>query len=552
MEQTGQEMIEWYRPPESIKNFHQSKAFVRFLIGGRGSSKTCSSSTEAFGHCHHIAGARVVVLRKTKESQGTTSIRTFNETYYKNGLEEAQDETSLFRTWEGGAKARIPSEIAMEKFSDFLRRGPRKSEIQHWLKTIGTKFCSFIEFAGVKDQKISENTLRGLECTMLILVEADMLTRTDFDLCIQCLRAKDAYDQHVKDRNCIVETNPPGPTHWIAQLEHEKKTEGKYPDYEWWHLKTADNQHNLDPGDPTAIPPRLSYLENLKRSYEGNPAMYRRMVDGEYSEAHPGNPVFYRFNIGVHKASDLAWPRNAYLIRTWDFGVFNAVIWAAYFTKMFMGKNGPYPFEYLHFMDENYIEGSDVERQCEAAIKITEETFPFWNDRDICSGLKDYADPSGRNVTGMGIEQGKRSYFQVLNSHGISPGYKIMGLQPSIALVNRALGERDPDGNPMIRIDEERCPLTVAACSGKYRYPAQGEAGFGLDKAEPVKGSLGGDIDHIADVFRYTIVNTMKLLKLDDAKAKPAVGKLHRNLKSFSINKNDMYGKRPKGSMVHR
>lgn len=467
------------------------------------SSKTCSSATDALGHALHTAGGRVVVLRKTKESNVSTSVKTFNEVYSKNGLEESPDDTSLFKKWDGGTRVRIPSEIALEKFGEFMKRGPRKSEIQKWIKGVGERYCTFIDFKGVKDEKISENTLRGLECTMLILIEADMLTRDDFDMALQCLRLRDAFGNHVRDKNCIVETNPPGPTHWIAQLETEKTKTGAYPDYEFWHLKTAENAHNLDPGDPTAIPPVLSYLDKLKRSYEGNPAMYARMVDGEYSEAHPGNPVFYRFNISKHKGIDLAWPDQAYLIRTWDFGVFNAVCWAAYFTKTFNGK----PFEYLHFLSEQYIEGSDVEYQAQQAIKLTEEVFPFWNDREKCSGIKDYADPSGRNVTGMGIEAGKRSYFQVLHTHGIAPGYKIIQNQPSIALVNRALGEYDPDGNPMIRIDEECCPLIVAGCSGKYRYPAQGEAGYGLDNATPIKGSACDNIDHIC-LEGYTLIAT--------------------------------------------
>lgn len=537
----------WYKPSAKIEEFHASRAYVRFLLGGRGSSKTTGSGMDAIGHCTHIAGARVVVLRKTKDSQDTTSIRTFVDVCSRSGMEESQDDTGLFKKWAGGRKIRIPSLDAVDRFNKFMKRGPRRSEIKNWIRSEGNRYCSTIEFTGVKDEKISENTLRGLECTMLILIEADMLTREDFNMSLQCLRAKDAYGQHVAGRNCIVETNPPGPTHWIAELEKEKTKEGKYPDYDFWHLRTAENSHNLDPGDPLASPPRLSYLEALKRSYEGNPAMYARMVEGEYSEAHPGNPVFYRFNIGKHKGSDLPWPMNAYLIRTWDFGVFNAVCWAAYFTKRFHGPRAPYLFEYVHFLGEQYIEGSDVERQCEAAIKYTNEVFPFWNDRSICSGIKDYADPSGRNITGMGIDPKRRSYFEVLHSHGIAPGYRITRLQSSIALVNRALGEFDPEGQPMIRIDEESCPLLVSAFSGKYRYPARGEAGYGLDNAEPVKGDACENIDHIADTGRYTLANVLKSTRLMDAKALPPTGKLSSRSKNVSsVSKNDMYGKRPK------
>lgn len=535
-------MREWYKPPKSISEFHSSNASVRFLLGGRGSSKTTSSAMEASRHGHHVTGGRIICLRKTTESQSWTSVPTFNEVHDLNGLEESSDDMGLFRKWDGGLKVRIPSQIALEKFHDFLKRGPKKSEIQSWVRTVGSKFCSFIEFTGIKDAQISEKTLRGLECTMLILIEADQLTRADFDMALQCLRKKDAYDQHVKDKCCIVETNPPGPSHWIAQLEEEKIKHGKYPDYAFWHLRTADNAHNLDPGDPNSDPPRLSYLETLKRSYEGNPSMYARMVEGQYSEAHPGNPVFYRFNLALHKKPDLPWIKGGYLIRTWDFGVFNAVCWAEYFNRTINGKL----YEYIHFMAEQYLEGSDIERQAEEAIKLTEEMFPFWNERDICSGVKDYADPTGQARTG----HSQKSYFQVLHTRGIAPGFRYIDNAPSIAIVNRALGEVDPEGNPMIVIDENACPLIVAAFSGKYRYPAKGEAGYGMDNAAPVKGDACDNIDHIADVARYTLHNCLKLLKIDDNKGKPLIGKLVQNYKKPSISRNDMYGKRSKSSSM--
>lgn len=534
-------MTEWYHPPEKIEEFHNSKARVRFLLGGRGSSKTTSASMESIRHGFHVAGGRVIVLRKTKESNVSTAVQTFNTVYDLQGFEDNGDDTSLFKKWGGGESARIPSAEAIRLFNDFMKRGPRKSEIQAWIKSIGARYCTMIEFKGLKDEKISESVLRSLECTMLVLIEADQLTEVDFKMAQQCLRKKDAFGNHVADKNCIVETNPPGPSHWIAQLEKKHK-EGEYQDYGFWHLKTADNAHNLDPGDSTTIPPRLSYLESLKRDYAGNPPMYARMVEGEYSEAHSGNPVFYKFSLSLHKAKELPWPTGAYLIRTWDFGVFNAVCWSAYWSQVIRSVT----YEYLWFMAESYLEGSDIDAQTEEALKVTEEQFPFWNDRDICSGLKDYADPTGAARTGHGKN---RSYFKVLHSHGIYPGFRYLDIAPSVVIVNRALSAVDPTGQPMIQVDEESCPLITAAFSGKYRYPAKGEAGYGADNAAPVKGEDCDNIDHIADVARYTCHNILKLIQIPETKAKPPIGKLAFKSNTGSINKSDMYGKRPKPSI---
>lgn len=508
------------------------------------SSKTTSCAADALRHCTHTAGGRVIVLRKTKESQKSTSIETFNRCYDLEGYEDKGEDLSLFRKWDGGTKVRIPSWQAIQLFNSFMLRAPRKSEIQDWIKNIGSKYCSFIEFHGLKDEQISENTLRGMECTMLILVEADMLTEADFKMALQCLRKKDVYGNHVNDKGCIVETNPPGPSHWIAQLEKRKAEEGEFQDYEFWHLRTADNAHNLDPGDPDAIPPRLSYLESLKRDYAGNPAMYQRMVEGEYSEAHPGNPVFHCFNIKLHSSKELVWPIGAYLIRTWDFGVFNAVAWAAYFNRVIRQKNGKDQwYEYLWFMGEQYLEGRDIDDQAEEALKYTEEVFPFWNDRAICAGIKDYADPTGQARTGHGKN---RSYFNVLHSRNVFPGYRYIDIASSVTIANRALREADSEGNPMIMVDSVACPLIFAAFSGKYRYPAKGEAGYGADNAAPVKGEACDNIDHIADVTRYTIHNILRLAKTSNKPGDPPVGKLAKKQNIGSIKTTDIYGKRPK------
>lgn len=538
-----QEIIEqWYKPPQGIKEFHKSDAFVRFLIGARGSAKTTGAAVEAIRHCINVPGAKVTVLRKTAVSQGETSVETFNAVYRLFGFQEVSD-SSLFKMWEGGMQVRIPSKKACELYAKFLTHNPTKNDIYYWMKTVGDKYCSFITFAGLNDTLAAQNNLRGLECSMLILIEADQLTRDDFDMALACLRWKDASGRHIPNMCAIVETNPPGKKHWIPTLEKEWEDDirNKKPTTYWFrHLKMIENAHNLPPG----------YVENMKKTYAHNPAMSKRMIDGEYADAYDGKPVFWAYKDDYHEAKNLAWPKGAYLVRTFDFGVYNATTWSAYFKTIHKVKDKDgnmvdEPIEHWWTMFECMLLGSDTDRQAKEALDITNLEFPFWNDRDTCSGILDFCDPSGANKTGMGIK-GREHHVAILNSHGIFPGYKTKerGIATTIAICNRLLNTTDPDTSKHVfRIDTEYCPVLHNALLGQYRYPKEGEPGYGTDTAQPLKGDVVDNCDHVVDSWRYGIINCMRLANEPNEKQLPPIGDLKRK-SSLNPSKNKvLYGR---------
>jgi hypothetical protein len=473
----------WYRPPQTIKRFHSSQAFVRWLIGGRGSSKTTGCFGEAIRHGWQNPGGRIICFRKTETSQETTSVETFKKCFEQMGTlyQSSEKRLTLFECKKGGLEFRIPSEKAAKLFVDFLKRSPTQKEIMHWHRTIGDKYCSRIIFKGLKDKKLSERVLRGMECSMLIMIEADQLQKEDFDLAMACVRWKDADGQAIPDRCIIVDTNPPDLAHWIPAIETEWK-EGKHPDYEFFHLRTDENAHNLPEG----------YVANLKATYSNNLAMYERMINGNYANAYSGKPVYWSFS-ARNKAKELSWPKGAYLIRGWDFGVRMAVSWNAYFSQEFAGKT----YEYWWILKELCLEGIDTDRACPMVLDITEEEFPFWNDRSICSGVSDYCDKAGNNrQSARGL-----SDVMIMRTHGIMPGWKNnITLVKSIALINRLLSANDPTGAPLFQIDSEYCPTLISAFEGKYRYPSQGDPGYNGDKSDPLKGDLCGHTDHVCFV----------------------------------------------------
>lgn len=488
--------MDWCQPGLSMQEFHDSNHKFRCIIGGRGCGKTTGSSIEALRHCFHYAGAKVLCVRKTSVSNDSTSLPTFKQTYQKCGFVESPDETSLFRTWDSGRTTRIPSRRAIEALNAFITEKERsKIEVINWIKTDGDRLCSYIIFKGLKDEDVSQGTLRGFECSMMIFIEADLLTRYDFGLARACLRWRDCDGNLFPDYPCILDTNPPNTDHWIALME-SNVTEKSHPDYDsdfkFWHIKSEENQHITG----------KAYVDGLKKEYRGNPGMYKKMVLGMYADVFEGIPVYWAFSINDHiHTENLGFPRGSYLVRGWDFGVNNATVWAAYFSqKLEDGKT----YEYWWDLLELYAEGSDTERQCRAVIDMTNKVFPFHSDRNICAGVMDYIDPAGAAKTDKG------SSVQVMNNFGFRPGwsFKLRSLSTSLSVGNRLLEMKDFNGNHQYRICKKGCPRVVKGLMGAYRYPSDKEPGY---KDEPLKGPQCDGVDHIMDAWRYPKINILKL-----------------------------------------
>lgn len=505
MSELVQQAIEdWYKPGVSIAEFHNTRTRIRALIGGRGSGKTSAISVEATGHGFWNAGAKIYILRKTQDSNEDTTLETFEQTFRNMGTAYVDTGKSLFKKIEGGKVFRLPSKLAVEKFNQWKHSFPAasKQQIEIWLNTEGAKYCSWLYFAGVPEARYRASRFRGYECSMLIFVEADQLSKEDLDLGVACLRWKGsdpaACDEKgfIRDTCVILDTNPPSEHHWIAQMEKDTKDD---PDVRFWHIKTKENAHNLPPG----------YVDNLVRQYAKQPAMYARMVLGEYADAFEGQPVLFAFDL-KHTGQNLPWPEGAYLVRGWDFGTTQSVIWSAYWID---GGD-----EYWWDLLEYFTQQSDAERQCQRVHELTQEIFPFWNNRMQVAGVKDYCDVAGNAQTDKG------SSVKVLNRNGFYPGFSRMGLQESIAIYNRLLQKKDRFGNLVYRIDKETCPRLYTASIGGYRYPIMGEVGFGSD--EPLKGEAGGNFDHLADASRYGKVNCMRLLVAEHEKSKKNEGPL--------------------------
>lgn len=486
--------------PKSIREFLNDGTFVRVLIGGRGSGKTIGLAEDIVAHIWQNAGAKAIVARETELSQEDSSIDTFWR--YFEMLDSAIYQTSglgLFKAWNNGRTFRLPSRLAVERMQKECKG------MDKWIEEHGDRLCGYIHFRGLPQAE--KGKFRGMECSYLALVEADQIAQKQFALSMACLRWKGtdptSCDEKgfIRDRCVVLDSNPPGTTHWIAQMEEE---EAKKPEAErsmkFWHIGTRENEHNL---------PENYIRDTILTPYANNPAMIQRMLHGQYADAFDGKAVFYAYSMANHEVTGLKWPSGARMVTGMDVGTNNYSVICAHKIH----KN----HAYLWAMREIYLTESDTDRQCLELLKVLANEFPFWNQAgDICPEALFFSDPAARNsaFTKAGPTS---SALRVMQSHGIFPGMKVaQHLQPTLAAVNRLFQQshtvRTNDGERTVwhfKIDVKGCPLLANALRGEYRYPAKDEPGYGND--QPLKGSLCNHADHKADGFRYCVINVLDI-----------------------------------------
>lgn len=262
--------------------------------------------------------------------------------------------------------------------------------------------------------------------------------------------------------------------------------------------------------------------ERIIAQHGPNSPFTRSALHGEFIELWDGKPVYYAYSMELHEAEDLPWPKGAYLVRGWDFGTNNAVIWSAYWIENRV--------EYWWDLCEQYLTESDTDRQCLSAIARTEAEFPFHNDRELCSGVLDFVDPQGMSstytrqikVTMNGKDTTvNESSVNIMRTHGIYPGMRTTGrgLQETIAVVNRLFQKEDAQKRQCFKVDISGCPQLARGYRGGYRWPAIGETGYGSNV--PLKGEACSGLDHPQDAGRYSKINCLRLLQAEMAGVKP-------------------------------
>lgn len=258
--------------------------------------------------------------------------------------------------------------------------------------------------------------------------------------------------------------NPPDKHHWLYTACTGRNFQDKKIAEPWMKVfrpQPDENVRNL---------PNNYYADISKGMTED---MLQRLVDGEWGSTFNGQPVYREFKPQVHLRDSLEYDPHTLMFRFWDFGYRHpACVWAQ---QTFDGR--------LHVLREEVgtnEEAINFARRCQG---ITATEFPG------CKQGRDYGDPAVRQKKDTGSTLAK--FAEV----GITILWKLYDFDESIRVV-RKLHQRLIDGEPAVLYSRPKCSMLVGAMRGGYRMDDRG-----------LKPFKDGDYDHVADAFRYGVIN---------------------------------------------
>ncbi len=275
-------------------------------------------------------------------------------------------------------------------------------------------------------------------------------------------------------RTAMFAFNPPDKSHWLYTACTGRDHQDRLIAEPWMELFEPipnENSRNLPAG----------YHDELAKNLPED--MKARLIRGEWGGTFPGQPVYREFKVGMHtKHLENDFDPYSVLYRFWDFGYNNP---ACLFTQM---THRGHLKVFREFIKEK-IEITPFIQQVKAK---TAEWFP-----DVQS-IRDIGDPAARQKKDTG------STLAELLKEGIRLTYQLVGLDEGTRIVRNMLSQL-VDGEPLIQIDSRFAPVLVAALRGGYH----------LDERTGTKAVKDGYYEHVADAFRYGVVDLFRSHGID-------------------------------------
>lgn len=256
--------------------------------------------------------------------------------------------------------------------------------------------------------------------------------------------------------------NPPSKTHWLYTACTGKDHQDIKVAEPWMTLYRPmpnENSHNLPEG----------YHEIMARSLTTE--QKQRLIEGEWGSSFPGSPVFKDFRADIHINRAIVFNPYSTLLRFWDFGYHRPACVFAQLT----------PFGNLQVLAEILGHEEEVEPFASRVTALTNVKFPHVD-------VRDYGDPAVKQQKDTGNALAK------LHQAGIQILYRYSKIEEGVSLIRKLLS-RHVNGAPMIQIHPS-CTVLIDALKGGYHLDKDGQT--------PKKD---GFYDHMADAFRYGIVN---------------------------------------------
>jgi hypothetical protein len=446
-----------FTAPPTIARFMLSEAFIRIIVGPIGSGKT--------------TGCLMELLRRAIEQRpGPDGLRRTRWAIVRTTLSQLKmsvllDILSWFREI---AVYKVTEQLVTLSFNDVL------AEIY------------LIPLEEEEDQKrLLSMQLTGVMVNEGIELSVDLISA----IAGRCGRFPSAADGGPSWFGIICDTNAPVTgSDWWRMMEHDKPADWDV----FWQpdglSPEAENVENLPPG----------YYQRL--ALNPNADWVRRYVNAQYGEDPSGVAVFkgsFRYNF--HVVASLDPVRGQVVLVGQDFGRHPCSL----ITQVDHAGR-------LLILEEVHAENVGLE------LHVTRSLKPrLWSERYFGLMMAAVGDPSGR-AKGNFLEEDS---FDVMLRLGV-PCFPAPtnDVDARIRAVETLLLQQR-DGGPAVLVDGGRCPMTVRALNGAYRY---GKTSAGETRPLPEKKHPWSDF---ADDLQYVALTVNAGLVLRIArkiKPKPA------------------------------
>ena len=413
------------------REYMVSKAKLKAYMGPAGCAKSTTGCADIMLRALMIPGSKWFVARRDYNDLMDTTARTMS-----NILQRLPDGTLVERT-----KA-PPMKWYIRPISIGLNHRGALSEIT---------------FMGLSDN------VGSYEFTGGFIDEADEVEQHYLDQMKMRLRYQPPGMEDFDECNHFIGLafNPPPVTHWLYTECTGKDATGetvKAPSFTLFKPVPNENQANLPKGYYDELGSTLS--EDLRK----------RLVEGEWGNTFPGQPVIRQFSRRLHTRKGLQYRKGATLFRWWDFGYRRpGCLWAQ------VRKDG-HVQTLREYMGKN-VEGDAFVQQ---VLAQTAEHFP---DAQV---FVDVGDPAVKQQKDTG------SMLKILHDAGVQLRSMRTPLDISLDVLRKRF-ELITGDDPGILIDDS-CRVLCDALSGGYHMDENG--------VKPVKDN---EYDHLVDCLRYGI-----------------------------------------------
>lgn len=284
----------------------------------------------------------------------------------------------------------------------------------------------------------------------------------------------------VQKKVIIYICNPPSEDHWLYEWFFENSDpEDPKSKYRAIRMPIEGNREHLPEG----------YIESVHKDYAHNPALYLRMVRGEFGPAVKGFPIFSKFfererHVATVPISE-NWNDKYPLQRCWDFG-WNRPACVVFQDDLDSGQIRIY----RAFLGSKII----LEAFRNQMLHLCETAFPG-------AQWEEFVDPAGVQKT----DKTHLTSVDILKAAGLKVRYRASSIEYGLSILSELLSSTIPykhGPRPAILLDPS-CGILADAFEMGYCA----DMDFDETSKQTIKVVKDGYYEHVVDALRYGLIH---------------------------------------------